>query len=188
MSWEVDSQINIWMFSLIYSELKKPTWHYRRRKILRLLRFFRNAAIQLLCPSRWNDIIVEYYIWGGPCKGCTLESREDIFRKWLGWYLLAKHFRNIAATRMKEPRLFLGSQDGFLSNWLVFLISSCKVLNRVLRYQSFSNIWCIFTGGTQWCAETHSAGGFDQLTNCSYLRKGHKKYCGQLSCSVADFW
>ena len=39
----------------------------------------------------------------------------------------------------KEPRLFLGSLDRFLSNGLAFSSPALKVLNKVLIYQSFLN-------------------------------------------------
>ena len=36
----------------------------------------------------------------------------------------------------------------------------------------------------QLCAETPVGGHLDQLTNYCYLKKGHRKYCCQLSCSI----
>ena len=42
----------------------------------------------------------------------------------------------------------------------------------------------------QWCVETPSVGG-GVLTNWPTIttkKIGHRKYCGQLSCSMADFW
>ena len=50
----------------------------------------------------------------------------------------------------------------------------------------------IKTETSQWCAETPSLGGrgafwpVDQLL--LLVKKGHRKYCGQLCCSLADFW
>ena len=41
---------------------------------------------------------------------------------------------------IKEPRLFLGTLDRFLSNGLGFSNPACKGLNKVLAYQSFLNI------------------------------------------------
>ena len=40
---------------------------------------------------------------------------------------------------MKEPGFFLSSPNRFLSNWLAFPIPACKVLNKVLIYQSSTN-------------------------------------------------
>ena len=42
---------------------------------------------------------------------------------------------------IEEPRVFLGSLDRFLSNWLVFSIPACKILNKVLIYQPFFKQW-----------------------------------------------
>ena len=57
----------------------------------------------------------------------------------------------VVPTCMKEPRFFLGSLDRFLSNWLVFSIPACKVLNKVLICQS-----CSIIG-------VHPSRGHDQL-------------------------
>ena len=42
-------------------------------------------------------------------------------------------------TRINEPSFFLGSLGRFLISELVFLVSACKVLDKVLIYQSFLN-------------------------------------------------
>ena len=42
-------------------------------------------------------------------------------------------------TNKKESKLLLDSLDSFLSNWLVFSIPACKVLNKVFIHQPFSN-------------------------------------------------
>ena len=49
------------------------------------------------------------------------------------------HFTVFVVTRRKEPKFFLDSQGRFFSSGLVFSISACKILNKVLIYQSFSN-------------------------------------------------
>jgi len=42
-------------------------------------------------------------------------------------------------TRMKDPRFFLVNLDGFFSNGLEFSSPVCKLLIKVLLYQSFLN-------------------------------------------------
>ena len=48
-------------------------------------------------------------------------------------------FLNTVEACIKKLMFFLGSLERLLNNWLVFLIPACKVLNKVLIFQSFSN-------------------------------------------------
>ena len=54
-------------------------------------------------------------------------------------HMSLKRFQEVFGTSLKKHLVITWMLDGFLSNGLVFSSPACKILNKVLIYQSFLN-------------------------------------------------